>query len=83
MANHTNTTPTARPTPAELLDDPGIVTISMSQACQILGISKSTGHQAVKATGFLADGVPVQRVGKRCIISIFHLRAFLGKPDPR
>ena len=43
--------------PLDLLRDPNRVTVSVSQAAQILGIAKSTAHAAYKATGYLAAGV--------------------------
>lgn len=68
--------------PLELLKDPDRVTVSVSQACAILGISKSTGHNAYKGTGELCPGLPVMRVGRRYVVSVFHLRTALGLPDP-
>lgn len=68
--------------PLALLTDPARMTVSASQACAILGIAKSTGHHAYKATGQLADGIPVMKVGRRYVVSVFHLRAALGLPDP-
>jgi len=67
-------------TPLELLDDPHIVTVTVSQAAAILGIAKSTAFKAYKATGFLLDGnqVPVLLCGSRTIVSIEHLRTALG-----
>ena len=64
--------------PAGLLLDPRRVSVSMSQAASILGIAKSSAHKAVKQTGRLCDGVPVIHVGKRQVVSTFHLRAVLG-----
>lgn len=66
----------------ELLRDPDRVTVSVSQACAILGISKSTGHNAYKGTGELSPGLPVVKVGRRYVVSVFHLRAALGLPAP-
>lgn len=68
--------------PLALLTDPRRVTISVSQASAILGIAKSTAHNAYKSTGHLADGVPVMRVGRRYVVSVFHLRAALGIEQP-
>jgi hypothetical protein len=68
--------------PLDLLRDPNRVTVSVSQAAQILGIAKSTAHAAYKATGYLAAGVPVVQVGRRCVVSVFYLRAALGINDP-
>lgn len=73
---------TDRPTPLDLLTDPGLVTVSISQAATILGIAKSTASASYRSTGFLLDGVPVLRIGKRCVVSVHHLRAALGMPEP-
>jgi hypothetical protein len=68
--------------PLALLTDPSRLTVSASQACAILGIAKSTGHHAYKATGQLADGIPVMKVGRRYVVSVIHLRTALGLPTP-
>ena len=68
--------------PFELLLDPGRITISVSQAADVLGIAKSTAHNAYKSTGVLMEGVPVLRVGKRRVVSVMHLRAALGYAEP-
>lgn len=78
MPNTTNT----QPSPLDLLTDPDRVTVSISQAATILGIAKSTASASYRSTGFLLDGVPVLRVGKRCVVSVHHLRAALGMPEP-
>jgi hypothetical protein len=72
----------AKPNANELLADPTRVTVSVSQASMILGIAKSTAHSAYKQTGFLMAGVPVLRLGKRCVVSVSHLRSVLGYPEP-
>lgn len=69
-------------TPAELLADPDIVTVSVSQASTILGVARSTAHAHYKRTGELAPNVPVLKVGKRSVVSLAHLRAVLGLPEP-
>ena len=71
-----------QPSPIDLLTDPDLVSVSVSPAAAILGIAKSTASAAYRSTGFLLDGVPVVRVGKRCVVSVFHLRAALGMPEP-
>jgi hypothetical protein len=71
-----------KPSAAELLHDPGRVTVSVAQAAAILGIAKSTAHNAYRANGQLLDGVPVLRIGRRYVVSTSHLRAALGLPDP-
>ena len=75
MQNHTS--------PKDLLTDPSRVTVSVSQASRILGIAKSTAHNAYKSSGFLCPGVPVLRIGKRVVVSTAHLRAALGLPEPQ
>lgn len=71
----------AQRTATELLNDPGLVTVSLAQASIILGIGRTTAHNAYKRTGFVTDGVPAIRVGKRIVISLAHLRNALGVPD--
>lgn len=68
--------------PADLLKDPELVTVSVSQAAQILGVARSTAHKQYSTTGLLMPGVPVLKVGKRCVVSLAHLRAALGLPEP-
>ena len=65
----------------ELLNDKTLVTVSVSQASMILGIGRTTAHNAYKRTGYLTDGVPVLRVGKRVVVSLRHLRSALGEPE--
>jgi hypothetical protein len=77
MTNPTTLTRTTK-TPAELLADPNLVTVSVSQAARILGVARSTAHAHYKRTGELAPNVPVIRVGRRCVVSLAHLRAALG-----
>jgi hypothetical protein len=76
----TQQNPTANP--MDLLRDPSRVTVSVSQAAQILGIAKSTAHSAYRSTGYLCAGVPVMQVGRRCVVSVFYLRAALGITEP-
>jgi len=65
-----------------LLKDPNRLTVSVTQAAAILGISKSTASKAYRATGFLVEGVPVLRTSEskrgRCVVSTTHLRRVLG-----
>jgi hypothetical protein len=68
--------------PFDLLLDPRRVTISVSQAADVLGIAKSTAHNAYKETGVLMEGVPVLQVGKRRVVSVTLLRAALGYAEP-
>lgn len=65
-----------------LLDEPERATVSIAQAAAILGIAKSTAHNAHKRTGYLIAGVPVYRVGRVCLVSVAHLRKALGRPEP-
>jgi hypothetical protein len=73
---------TSIPALVALLRDPNRLTVSVSQAAALLGVAKSTAHAAYKATGYLSPGVPVMPVGRRYVVSTFHLRAALGMPDP-
>lgn len=66
--------------PAELLADPDLVTVSITEAAEILGVARSTAHAQYKRTGELVPNVPVLKVGKRCVVSLAHLRAALGLP---
>ena len=68
-------------TATELLNDPNIAPVSLAQASIILGVGRTTAHNTFKRTGFVADGVPAIRVGKRIVISLAHLRNALGLPD--
>jgi len=70
-------------TPLQLLNDPHIVTVTVSQAAAILGIAKSTAFKAYKKTGFLlGDRVHVLVCGSRTIVSIADLRTALNYPQP-
>jgi hypothetical protein len=75
------TTPT-KPNAPELLNDPTRLTLSMAQAAQVLGISKSTASHQYKRTGYLTEGVRVLRIGKRCVVSCAELRRALGLSEP-
>ncbi len=63
-----------------LLDDPTRTTVTVTQAAAILGVSPATAHHANRRTGYLIDGVPVLRCGRRCVVSTAHLRIALGRP---
>ena len=76
------TKPSQQTQPFDLLLDPGRVTISVSQTADVLGIAKSTAHNAYKESGVLMEGVPVLRVGKRRVVSVTLLRAALGYAEP-
>ena len=64
---------------ASLLDDPNLVTITITQAAAIIGVSPSTAHKAYRRTGELIAGVRVIRCGRRCVVSTAALRAALGR----
>lgn len=68
--------------PLDLLLDPQRLTITVSQAAVLLGVSVSTAHHAHRRTGYLMDGVQVLRVGRRCVVSTASLRRVLGLADP-
>lgn len=65
-----------------LLDDPNVVTVSVETARRLLGVGRTTAITAYRTTGHLTTGVPVIRVGRRCVVSTAHLRAALGRPEP-
>jgi hypothetical protein len=69
-------------TATELLNDPGLVTVSLAQASLILGIGRTTAHNAYKRNGYVTDGVPVLKVGRRIVVSLAHLRNALGVLAP-
>ena len=62
----------------DLLLDPHRATITLAEAARILGVSKSTAHNAHQESGYLMPGVPVLRVCRRCVVSTAHLREALG-----
>lgn len=72
---------TGKPSPRELLNDPNRLTLSVTQAADLLGICRSTASLAYRRTGFLTDGVRVLRAGKRCIVPVADLRRALGLTD--
>lgn len=79
-SNKATTNPKNSPT--DLLTDPTRLTVSISEAALILGISKSTASHAHRRTGNLTEGVRVLRIGKRCVVSCAELRRALGLPEP-
>lgn len=76
MSRSRNNTTTA------VLSDPEILTVSLSTAADLVGVAKSTATAAVRTTGELVPGVPVLRMGRRCLVPTRHLRAALGIPEP-
>jgi hypothetical protein len=75
----------ARPTNTvrDLLHDASIVTITVTQAAAIIGVSAAAAHRSHRRTGYILDGVPVLRVGRRCVVSTAALRRALSIPEPR
>jgi hypothetical protein len=57
---------------------PEVPFVSVAIAADFLGIAKSTGYDAAKATGQLCEGVPVHRVGRRYLVPTAALRAIAG-----
>ena len=78
----TNTIPLETAHPLDLLDDPDRRTITIAQAAAILCVSVSTAYKHHRRTGYLMDGVPVLRIGRRCVISTSQLRRALGIREP-
>jgi hypothetical protein len=74
--------PRTKPSARELLRDPETLTISVMQAAEILGISRSTASHQYRKTGYVIEGVRVLRSGKRCVVSTYELREALGIPHP-
>lgn len=73
---------TPHTTSTAVLSDPDILTVSLSTAADLVGVAKSTATAAVRTTGELVPGVPVLRMGRRCLVPTRHLRAVLGIPEP-
>jgi hypothetical protein len=78
----TNTIPLETAHPLDLLDDPDRRTITIAQAAAILCVSVSTAYKHHRRTGYLMDGVPVLRIGRRCVVSTSQLRRALGIREP-
>lgn len=78
----THQTDTDLPDLIRLLDDPYVVTVTVETARRLLGVARTTAIAAYQRTGNLIEGVPVIRVGRRCVVSTAHLRAALGRPAP-
>lgn len=76
MAHNTNTHPHS------VLNDPNVHTVPLSVAAALAGVAKSTATAAAKNTGRLVDGVPVYRIGRRCVVVAHDLREFLRIPHP-
>ena len=65
-----------------ILSDPNTHTVSLSVAAQLVGVARSTATDAHIRTGCLMPGVPVIKIGRRCLVSTTHLRAALGMSEP-
>lgn len=83
------TTPTGHDTPSlrAILTDPNRITVTITEAADILGIARTTAFHAAATTGQLIAGVPVIRITTRSnrerrVVSTAHLRAALGIPEP-
>ena len=67
----------------ELLHDPNRMTVSVTEAAAILGISRTTAYFAYSRSGCIVDGVPVLTIAtgtrrERRVVSTAHLRRALG-----
>lgn len=72
---------------AEILTDPNRLTVTLTEAADILGIARSTAFYAALNSGQLMAGVPVLRIAtgsnrERRVVSTAHLRAALGIEFP-
>ena len=65
-----------------VLNDPHVLTVSLAVAAQLVGVARSTATDNHKRNGYLMPGVPVIKIGSRCIVSTTHLRAALGLAEP-
>lgn len=68
-----------------ILTDPNRLTVTISEAADILGIARTTAFVAAASTGHLVEGVPVLSIAtgsrrERRVVSTAHLRAALGLP---
>lgn len=66
-----------------LITDPTRVTVTVTEAAEILGISRTTAFYAAANGGEILPGVPVLRIvtgsnRERRVVSVAHLRAVLG-----
>ena len=61
------------------LHDRSILFVSLADAASILGIAKSTAYASYRSTGFLVDGVPIRKSGRRrYLVATAHLRVAAG-----
>jgi len=80
----------------ERVFDPKVLFVSLADAATLLGIAKSTAHNAVHQLKFvdsfaggklntpveLCPGLPVHRIGRRYIVSTLALRNLYGATQP-
>ena len=73
-----STTNQLEQTAMELICDKSRAVISVVEAAIILGVCRATAFANIQKTGFLMQGVPVIKIGKRYVISLAHLRTALN-----
>lgn len=74
---------TARSDAIAKLNDPATNTLNLGEVALVLGVARTTVYHAAKRTNRVMDGVPVIRVGTRCLVSAYALRQALGLNDPK
>ena len=67
------------PVTVDVLTDPTVTVVSVGTAARLLGVARTTAHYAHQATGYLTTGVPVLRIGRRCVVPTAALRRALGR----
>jgi len=65
-----------------MLNDPNIVSVSLTEASRLLGISVALAGKLAKEQNQLCEGVPIMRFGRRIVVSARDIRAVLGWPEP-
>mgnify|MGYP003658536774 CR=1 FL=1 len=65
-------------TSRQILSDSSIITISVMEAAEILGINKTTAYAAIKNKGYFVEGVTVINAGGRLVVVLDQLRQVLG-----
>jgi len=76
-----------KPSLRAILTDPNRITITITEAADVLGIARTTAFHAAATTGQIIAGVPVIRISTRSnrerrVVSTAHLRAALGIAEP-
>lgn len=69
---------TGQTNPLDVLRDPTVAAVSLDVAARVLGVARTTIHYEYHRTGCATDGVPVLRVGRRCLVPTAALRRALG-----